>query len=147
MKKITVKNYQNSECQKFEQNGNKFNVIPVIKNEENRQYVINFVEVEPGNYAYGYNWHEMNEEAFYIISGNGVVKTEKEEISVKSGDVITFPTGAEGAHVIKNCSETEKLIYIDFDTNNKSEIVHFPEINKIMAIGSLKPRCAAFSKT
>lgn len=135
MKELVVKNYQNAECETIEQNGNKFTIKPVISAKEGRQYAINFVEVEPENYAYSYHWHEMNEEAFYIISGNGVVKIADGEVNVKSGDVITFPTGPNGAHVIRNASATEKLIYIDFDTNNKAEIVHLLDANKIMAMG------------
>lgn len=135
MKELVVKNYQNAECETIEQNGNKFTIKPVISAKEGRQYTINFVEVEPENYAYSYHWHEMNEEAFYIISGTGVVKIADGEVNVKSGDVITFPTGPKGAHVIRNASKTEKLIYIDFDTNNKAEIVHLLDANKIMAMG------------
>lgn len=55
--------------------------------------------------------------------------------SVKAGDAIRFPAGVEGVHSIRNPSNSEKLIYIDFGTNHKAEIVHFPDINKIMAIG------------
>ena len=54
---------------------------------------------------------------------------------VKAGDAITFPVGPEGAHVIRNGSDTEKLVYIDFDTNNLPEIVHFPDTNQVMAYG------------
>lgn len=135
MKELVVKNYQNAECETIEQNGNKFTVKPVISSKKGRQYAINFVEVEPENYAYSYHWHEINEEAFYIISGKGIVRTTGGEVNVKSGDVITFPTGPKGAHVIRNASKTEKLIYIDFGTNNKAEIVHLPDIDKIMAVG------------
>lgn len=53
---------------------------------------------------------------------------------VKAGDVIGFPTGEKGAHVIKNDSENEKLVYIDFGTKNSPDVVHLPDINKIMVI-------------
>jgi uncharacterized cupin superfamily protein len=94
-----------------------------------------FIEVEPGNQAFGYHYHEMNEEVFYIISGIGIVRTPKGDITVKAGDAITFPAGKEGAHVIRNGSDTEKLIYIDFDAVNVPEIVHLPDTNKIMVVG------------
>jgi uncharacterized cupin superfamily protein len=94
------------------------------------------VEVEPGNYAYGYHYHEANEEVFYIISGTGVVRTIDGEIEVKAGDAIGFPTGKKGAHVIKNESENDKLVYIDFGTTISPEIVHLPYFNNSMVIGS-----------
>jgi len=126
-----IKNLQNAEKQTIEQGENKFDVKHVLKGKMH----IDFVEVEPENFAYGYHWHEMNEEAFYIISGEGIVRTNKGDIKVKTGDVINFPSGEDGAHVISNVSKTEKLIYLDFGRDESCEIVHFPDINKIMAIG------------
>lgn len=132
MKELVVKNIQNIQAEVNAQNGNTFSVKHVISPDSMH---IDFVEVEPDSIAYGYHWHEAGEEAFYIISGEGTVRTINGEIKVKSGDIITFPAGEKGAHVIKNISQTEKLIYLDFGRNEKIEIVHFPDINKIMAIG------------
>lgn len=135
MKQLAVKNYNNLAEQKIEQNGNEFIVKYVFPTTEAKQCNLSVVEVEPGNYAWGYHYHEMNEEVFYIISGKGTIRTINAEINVKAGDIITFPTGEEGSHVISNASKDEKLVYLDFDTANPAEIVHFPDINKIMAIG------------
>ncbi|MDP4209689.1 MAG: cupin domain-containing protein [Bacteroidota bacterium] len=135
MKELIVKNFNSIEGEKRENNGNKFTIKSVIPREETDKCRVNFIEVEPGNFAYGYHYHEMSEEVFYIISGTGIVRTSKGEITVKAGDVITFPTGKDGAHVIRNGSDTEKLIYIDFDTVHVPEIVHLPDANKVMVIG------------
>ena len=123
MKELAVKNYKTAEGQKISQGGNEFTVKPIVEQTDVDQCRVNFVEVEPGNFAYGYHYHETDEEVFYIISGT------------KAGDAITFPTGPEGAHVIRNGSDTEKLVYIDFDTNNLPEIVHLPDTNQVMAYG------------
>jgi uncharacterized cupin superfamily protein len=135
MKQLVVKNYQTAEGEKINRNGNEFTVKPVIPKSETGACRVNFIEVEPGNFAFGYHYHEMSEEVFYIISGVGVVRTPKGDVTVKAGDVITFPTGAEGAHVIRNGSDTEKLVYIDFDTVHSPEIVHFPDSKQIMVVG------------
>ncbi len=94
-----------------------------------------FVELEPGNTAYGYHYHETWEEIFYIISGTGSVRTVKGEIPVKAGDAICFPTGEGGSHVVHNNSKTEKLVYLDFGTRSECEIAHMPDIKKILVIG------------
>jgi len=135
MKDVTVNNYAAMEGQVRTRDNNTFTVKPVVASQDANQCSIAFIEVDPGNYAFGYHYHEMNEEAFYIISGQGIVRTPDGEISVKAGDMITFPTGPKGAHVMRNSSETEKLIFIDFDTHNVPEIVHFPDMNKVMVIG------------
>lgn len=135
MKTLTVKNYKTIEGQQMGEGGNKFMVKAVIPREEVGKCSVNFIELEPGNYAYGYHYHEANEEVFYIISGIGTVRTPKGEITVKTGDAITFPAGPDGAHVISNGSETEKLVYIDFGAVSVPEIVHLPDFAKIMVIG------------
>ena len=135
MKNLIFKNVSTLIGQKIDRDGNQFTVKPIIPTEEATQCRANFVEVEPGNYAYGYHYHEANEEVFYIISGTGVIRTMDSEIQVKAGDVIGFPCGEKGAHVMKNESENEKLVYIDFGTTIIPEIVHLPDFNKIMVIG------------
>jgi uncharacterized cupin superfamily protein len=135
MKELAVKNYKSIEGQQMGEGGNQFTVKQVIPRGEVGKCNVSFVELEPGNYAYGYHYHEANEEVFYIISGTGIVRTPKDEITVNAGDAITFPAGADDAHVIRNGSETEKLVYIDFGAVSVPEIVHLPDFGKIMVIG------------
>lgn len=123
MKEIIVKNYQTTEGQLQGQGDNQFMVKPVI--EDISKCSANFVEVEPGKYAYGYHYHEENEEVFYIISGEASVKTEKGGIRLKAGDAVCFPANINGSHVISNPSKTEKLVYLDFGTANRPDVVHF----------------------
>jgi uncharacterized cupin superfamily protein len=137
MKELVVKNINTIEGEKLNRGiGNEFTVKQVIPKAETTKCRVNFVEVEPGNQAFSYHYHEMNEEVFYIISGTGIVRTSKGEITLNAGDVITFPTGIEGAHVIRNGSDTEKLVYLDFDAINIPEIVHMPDTKKVMVIGA-----------
>ncbi len=134
MKDLIVKNVDTLEGEKINRDGNEFTVKTIIPEKETTKCRANFVELEPGNYAYGYHYHEANEEVFYIISGTGVVRTIDGNIEVKAGDVIGFPTGEKGAHVVMNESESEKLVYIDFGTASLPEIAHLPDFNKIMVI-------------
>ena len=135
MKELSVKNVHAIEGQKMNRNGKEFTIKPVIPAEEVSKCRVNFIEVEPGHSAFSYHYHEVNEEVFYIISGVGIVRTIDGDVTVKAGDAITFPTGEKGAHVISNGSETEKLVYIDFDTASIVEVVHFPDMNKVMVTG------------
>lgn len=134
MKEIIVKNYKEIEPQVQTKNENSFCVKPIITNENTDKCSANFVEVEPGNYAYGYHYHEANEEVFYIISGEASVKTENGKIHLKEGDAVCFPANIAGSHVISNPSKTEKLVYLDFGTTNLPDIVHFTGTNSGMAI-------------
>lgn len=135
MKTLILKSLDKIQGQKIVRDGNEFTVKTIVPAEEISKLRANFVELDPGKYAYSYHYHETNEEMFYIISGVGVVRTIDREIEVKAGDVIGFPTGEKGTHVMTNRSEKEKLVYIDFGTTIAPEIVHLPDSKKIMVIG------------
>lgn len=132
MKEIIVKNYQTAAAQLQGQGDNQFTVKPIV--DDITKCSANFVEVEPGKFAYGYHYHEENEEVFYIISGEALVKTERGDIHLKQGDAIGFPANINGSHVISNPSKTEKLVYLDVGTANKPDIVHFTGTNAGMVI-------------
>lgn len=72
---------------------------------------------------------------FYIIKGEGAVRTNGGEIKVAAGDAITFPAGKEGAHCIRNASASETLVYIDFDAVGACDIAHLPDAKKIICSG------------
>ena len=66
--------------------------------------------------------------------GKPPYKTPKGDISLKTGDAICFPANENGSHVISNPSKDEKLIYLDFGTSNKPDIVHFTGTDAGMVI-------------
>lgn len=75
MNKIIIANYRETEPQVISREGNSFAIKPVIREADAGKCAASFVEVEPGRYAYGYHYHEVNEEVFYIIRGHAVVRT------------------------------------------------------------------------
>lgn len=91
MNKIIIANYRETEPQVISREGNSFAVKPVIREADAGKCAASFVEVEPGRYAYGYHYHEVNEEVFYIIRGHAVVRTPEGEKNLKEGDAIAFP--------------------------------------------------------
>lgn len=120
---------------KWSKNGNKFTIKPVVGLGEASKCAVHFVEVAPGNSSFGFHWHEANEEVFYIIKGEGAVRTNGGEIKVAAGDAITFPAGKGGAHCIRNASVSETLVYIDFDAVCACDIAHLPDAKKIICSG------------
>lgn len=113
---------------------------------EAKNTLVSVYEIPPGKSAYPYHFHHNNEETFYIISGNGLLKTPEGERKVSAGELIFFPTGERGAHKLTNCSETENLVYIDFDVTHDVDITEYPDSGKIgiwgMGINELYPRSA-----
>jgi len=106
--------------------------------------LVSVYEIPPGKAAYPYHFHHNNEETFYILSGEGTLRTPEGERSVAAGDLLFFPTGPEGAHKLTNSSETETLVYIDFDVVHDIDITEYPDTDKIgiwgMGINKVYPR-------
>ncbi len=95
------------------------------------QCTVMIYDMPPGKANYPYHYHTANEEVFYIISGRGVLETPTGEIEVESGDVVVFPPSEQGAHRLRNASETEMLTYLDVDVNHSADVVFYPRSNKV----------------
>ena len=95
------------------------------------QCIVNIYEIPPQKSAYPYHYHHKNEEVFYIITGQGILKTPDGTREVSTGDLLYFPANEKGAHQLINTSLTEMLIYIDFDTYHDIDIAIYPESKKI----------------
>ena len=104
-------------------------------------------EIPPHKSAYPYHFHHNNEETFYILSGEGVLRTPDGERKVSAGEFLFFPTGPAGAHKLTNSSDTENLVYIDFDVVHDVDITIYPDSEKIgvwgMGINQLYPQAEA----
>ena len=92
-------------------------------------------EVPPGKAAYPYHYHLKDEETFFILSGEGVLKTPEGERQVHAGELLYFPAGPEGAHKLTNASATEALTYIDFDVIHDLDVCLYPDSQKIAVWG------------
>ena len=88
-------------------------------------------EVPPGKSPYPYHYHLKDEETFYILSGEGRLRTPEGERAVGAGDFLFFPAGEEGAHKLTNTSKSEKLVYIDFDIIHDIDVCIYPDSHKI----------------
>lgn len=95
------------------------------------QCMVSVYEIPPKKSAYPYHYHCKDEEVFYIISGEGILKTPDGERCVKAGDFLFFPADDTGAHKLTNASETENLVYIDFDVIHDLDAAVYPDSGKI----------------
>ena len=93
--------------------------------------LVSVYEIPPHKSAYPYHFHHNNEETFYILSGEGVLRTPEGEKKVTAGELLFFPTGPAGAHKLTNSSDTENLVYIDFDVVHDVDITIYPDSDKI----------------
>jgi len=132
MDEITVTDFSDIEAtHKKVHNKYEYYKKPLVSKDEANQCQISVYEVPPGKAAYPYHFHILNEESFYIIEGTGKLITPGGEALVSQGDFLFFPAGETGAHKLTNTSDTEMLVYIDFDTKNPIDVAFYPKSRKV----------------
>ena len=107
----------------------------IVGKGESEHFDVSIYEVPPGKAAVPYHFHLRNEELFFILSGTGLLKSPEGERMVTAGDFLFFPNNEKGAHKITNTSETETLVYADFDIRYDPEIAFYPDSEKVGIFG------------
>lgn len=74
---------------------------------------IDYVIVPPGT-TIGYHKHGDDEEVYFIIEGNGIMRDENSEVAVKKGDVVVNPRN--GSHGLYNNSG-DNIVILVFDVS------------------------------
>ena len=95
-----------------------------------RKLGYNLTAVPPGKRAFPLHNHQVNEEMFFILQGNGELRMGDAVHPVRTGDVIACPPGGKDvAHQIVNTG-TEELRYLAVSTKESPELVDYPDSGK-----------------
>jgi uncharacterized cupin superfamily protein len=79
--------------------------------------------VAPGGCtAFPYHAHASNEEAIYVLSGEGLMRMPAGDFTVKAGDYVTLLTGEENAHQLWNFHASEPLRYLCVSTEINPDV-------------------------
>jgi len=136
-KNTIIKNIADIAAKPVEAHGASFNVKIAATQIDMDTCAVSFVEIPPGEQSWPYHYHDQSEEIFYIISGQGKLRCYQGEKDIKAGDILCFPTGERGGHSITNTSQTEPLIYVDFEVKaTKTDIVTMPDDGTYELIGN-----------
>ena len=102
--------------------------------------MVSVYEIPPGKSAYPYHYHLKNEETFFILSGEGLLRTPEGERRVAAGELLFFPASPDGAHKLTNTSATEPLVYLDFDVIHDIDVCGYPDSGKLAVWGKATNR-------
>jgi uncharacterized cupin superfamily protein len=92
-------------------------------------------EVPPGKSSCPFHSHRAEEEMFFIVKGNGLLRYGSESRAVRAGDFICCPVGGpETAHQLINNSDAT-LAYISVSTMMPAEVCEYPDSGKVGAFG------------
>lgn len=88
-------------------------------------------EVPPGKTGYPFHSHRVNDEMFYILSGQGELRLGNQRHAVAAGDLIGCPAGGpETAHQLINTGQ-DVLRYLAISSELDPEICEYPDSGKI----------------
>ena len=88
-------------------------------------------ELDPGDFVV-YHFHHAWEELLIALRGRPTVRTPEWERQLEEGESVFFPTGAEGAHGVKN--ETGgPLRILMVSTLSSPEVCEYPDLKQITA--------------
>jgi uncharacterized cupin superfamily protein len=88
-------------------------------------------ELPPGKLSFPLHVHLVTEEALFVVSGRGVVRSTDGEVAIGPGDFVSFPAGGP-AHQLRNDGD-EPMVYLGMAAVSGVDVVEYPGSGKIAA--------------
>ena len=88
-------------------------------------------ELPPGKRSFPLHVHHVTEEALFVISGRGQVRTPEGSTPIGPGDFVSFPPGGP-AHQLVN-DGAEPLVYLGLGAGIGADLVEYPDSDKVAA--------------
>ncbi len=86
-------------------------------------------ELPPGGRSWPFHYHTANEEAVYVLAGEGRLRTGNGEHTLAAGDYVALPAGEEGAHRVVNDGDAP-LRYLAVSTMTEPDVTVYPDSEK-----------------
>jgi uncharacterized cupin superfamily protein len=87
-------------------------------------------ELPPGKKSFPFHWHQGTEELLVVLEGEPTLRTADGEQRLKRGDVVSFLRGADGAHQLRNETDSPAR-YLMISTVVDYEVAHYPDSGKV----------------
>jgi len=88
-------------------------------------------ELGAGNFVV-YHFHHGAEEMIIVLRGTLTLRTPEGERVLEEGDVVHFPAGPDGAHAVRN--DTDTLVrFVMVSDHPSPEVVEYPDLGQITA--------------
>jgi uncharacterized cupin superfamily protein len=88
-------------------------------------------ELAPGKRSFPMHAHLVTEEALFVVSGHGKVRTPEGETAIGPGDYVSFPAGGPAHQVVNDGAEP--LVYLGMSAVFGADVVEYPESDKLAA--------------
>ena len=98
-------------------------------------------ELEPEKWAI-YHAHHGSDELLVVLRGTPTLRTPEGERRLEEGEVVHFPPGPEGAHGLRNDTDTA-VRYLVAGTRVSPEVVEYPDLKQLTDSRGIRRRAAA----
>jgi uncharacterized cupin superfamily protein len=87
-------------------------------------------ELPPGEKTWPYHYELGCEEWLVVVSGRPTLRTPDGRSALEAGDVVVFPEGPTGGHLIANdTDETCRVLLLS--SKSQLAVVHYPDSGKV----------------
>ena len=97
---------------------------------------VNLSRLPKGRTMCPFHYHQLEDEAFFILSGRGVLRYGDDVRALRAGDCVSCPAGTKLGHQIANPFD-EDLVYLAIGPHEPHEVCVYPDTGKVM-VRSLK---------
>ena len=86
-------------------------------------------ELPAGERSWPYHYHAANEEALYVLAGEGTLRLDGETHPLRPGEYAPFPADDSGAHRVVNDGD-DVLRYLVVSTMREPDVTLYPDSEK-----------------
>ena len=95
-------------------------------------------ELPAGDRSWPYHYHTGNEEALFVLDGEGALRLDGERVPLEADDYVALPADERGAHRVVNDSEGT-LRYLVVSTMNDPDVTVYPDSGKVGVFAGAPP--------
>lgn len=103
-----------------------------------RQIGCSLFEIPPGKRSFPLHYHLANEEALYVLDGEGTLRLGEGETRVGPGDYVALPVGPDTAHQLIN-DGGKPLRYLVVSTMIEPDVLVYPDSKKFGLMAGAAP--------
>jgi uncharacterized cupin superfamily protein len=89
-------------------------------------------ELEPGQKSFPYHYEYPDEEWLIVLTGEPTLRTPEGERRLRPGDTVCFPSGPEGAHLVRNEGDAPTRVMIFSTKVGHPAVAFYPDSDKVL---------------
>jgi len=100
-------------------------------------------ELAPGKKSFPMHRHLLTDEAIFVLSGTGKVRTQDGATAIGPGDYVPFAPGGDAHQLINDGAEP--LVYLGMSAGKGNDVTEYPDSKKVHVV--VAGKSLAFEET